>query len=296
MTATFASWRADGQVLRFRNYAIFYQAGGTAAQGPDVLLIHGLPTASWDYHLLWPALAARTRRLLAPDMLGFGWSDKPADHTYSIAEQADLHEELLRQHQIERVRIVAHDYGATVAQELLARHHERLERADRSLQIERLCLLNGGLFPETHRPLLVQRLMLSPLGPAIAKRMSARAFGRSFSKVFGPAAKPSEAELDEFWQLLRSGGGLHMAHKLFHYIPERRRHRTRWVSALQRAGVPLTLVNGPQDPVSGLHMVTRYRELVPQPDVVLLPGIGHYPHVEAPGGVLTALEHRLLDG
>lgn len=296
MTATFASWRAAGHRLTFRDYAIFYQAGGSAAQGPDVLLIHGLPTASWDYHHIWPALDERAGRLLAPDMLGFGWSDKPTVHTYSIAEQADLHQELLRQKQIARVRIVAHDYGVTVAQELLARHYERLERGDRSLLIERVCLLNGGLFPETHRPLLVQRLMLSPLGPAIAKRMTLGTFGRSFGKVFGPATKPSAAELDEFWQLVSAGEGLRMAHKLFHYIPERRRHRTRWVSALQRGGVPLTLINGPEDPVSGMHMVTRYRELVPRPDVVLLPGIGHYPHVEAPAGVLAALARCLFDG
>jgi pimeloyl-ACP methyl ester carboxylesterase len=295
MTATFASWRAAGQALSFRNHAVFYQAGGTGNAGSDVLLIHGLPTASWDFHLVWPALAARARRLVAPDMLGFGWSDKPVAHTYSIAEQADLHEQLLRQEQIGRVRIVAHDYGVTVAQELLARHYARLEHGDRSLLIERACLLNGGLFPETHRPLLVQRLMLSPLGPALAQHMTLGAFSRSFSKVFGPDTKPSQAELAEFWQLVDSGEGLRMAHKLFHYIPERRRHRARWVGALQRGGVALTLVNGPEDPVSGLHMVARYRELVPRPDVVLLPGIGHYPHVEAPEGVLAALARCLFD-
>jgi pimeloyl-ACP methyl ester carboxylesterase len=41
-------------------------------------------------------------------------------------------------------------------------------------------------------------------------------------------------------------------------------------------------------------MVARYRELVPRPDVVVLPNIGHYPHVEAPEGVLHALERCLF--
>jgi pimeloyl-ACP methyl ester carboxylesterase len=227
-------------------------------------------------------------------MLGFGWSDKPVHHAYSIAEQADLHEELLRVHDIRRVRIVAHDYGATVTQELLARHAERLTKGERPLAIESVCLLNGGLFPETHRPLLIQRLMLSPLGPLLARVTNFRFFARSFSQVFGPQTKPSEPELREFWQLLSSGNGLRMAHELFHYIPERRRNRQRWVSALQETCVPLTLVNGPVDPVSGIHMVARYRELVPRPDVILLPGIGHYPHVEAPKGVLRALERCVL--
>jgi pimeloyl-ACP methyl ester carboxylesterase len=294
MTASFDSWRAQGKSLSFRGRRIFYQAGGSAPRGPHVLLIHGLPTASWDFHRVWPQLAARCASLLAPDMLGFGWSDKPVDHAYSIAEQADLHEELLRVHGVRRVRIVAHDYGATVAQELLARHAERRERNQHVLEIESVCLLNAGLFPETHRPLLVQRLMLSPLGSLLSGAMGFGTFARSFSKVFGPYTKPSEGELREFWQLLSSGDGLRMAHKLFHYIPERRHHRQRWVGALQESKVPLTLVNGPRDPVSGLHMVARYRELVPRPDVVVLPEIGHYPHVEAPEGVLSAVERCVL--
>jgi pimeloyl-ACP methyl ester carboxylesterase len=190
--------------------------------------------------------------------------------------------------------VIAHDYGATVAQEMLARHAERLSEGDRSLVLESVCLLNGGLFPETHRPLLVQRLMLSQLGPMLTSVLRFDSFARSFSKVFGPYTKPSEHELREFWQLMENGEGLRMAHKLFHYIPERRRYRARWVSALQRTTVPLTLINGPLDPVSGLHMVARYRELVPRPDVVVLPNIGHYPHVEAPEGVLHALERCLF--
>ena len=43
----------------------------------------------------------------------------------------------------------------------------------------------------------------------------------------------------------------------------------------------------PEDPVSGAYMATRYRELVSNPDVVL-DGIGHYPQLEAPEGVLDA--------
>jgi pimeloyl-ACP methyl ester carboxylesterase len=51
-------------------------------------------------------------------------------------------------------------------------------------------------------------------------------------------------------------------------------------------------VNGLEDPVSGAQMVARYRELVPHADVVELPGVGHYPQLEAPDAVVAAaLEH-----
>ena len=55
----------------------------------------------------------------------------------------------------------------------------------------------------------------------------------------------------------------------------------RWVGALLQSDVPLRLVDGALDPVSGAHLAERYRELVPNPDVVLLPDVGHYPQLEA---------------
>lgn len=62
--------------------------------------------------------------------------------------------------------------------------------------------------------------------------------------------------------------------------------RDRWLSAMQSGGVPLRVIDGEVDPVSGAHMVERYRQLIADADTVLLPGIGHYPQIEAPVQVL----------
>jgi pimeloyl-ACP methyl ester carboxylesterase len=48
------------------------------------------------------------------------------------------------------------------------------------------------------------------------------------------------------------------------------------------------LIDGMEDPISGAHMVARFRELVPAAAVVELPGVGHYPQIEAPTAVLEA--------
>ena len=288
MTPTFESWRADGRRFAHRGHPIFWQAGGSGGEGGTLLCIHGFPTASWDWHALWPALCKQFGRVIAPDMIGFGWSAKPYFYRYSIFDQADLHENLLRAEGVRRYHILAHDYGDTVAQELLARHEERLAAGDDSLVLQSVCLLNGGLFPETHRPRPVQKLLLTPLGPLLAAAMNERSFARSFSAVFGRSTRPDAAELRQFWELFAHGGGNRIAHKLIRYIPERRANRARWVEALQRTALPLRVIDGPVDPVSGAHMVERYRELVPNPDTVLLPGIGHYPQVEDPDGTLQA--------
>lgn len=52
--------------------------------------------------------------------------------------------------------------------------------------------------------------------------------------------------------------------------------------------MPVRVINGIEDPISGLHLVQRYRQLVPGADVVELPGIGHYPQLEAPARVAAA--------
>ncbi|AXJ03323.1 alpha/beta hydrolase [Pseudomonas fluorescens] len=272
-----SAWRKRSQTFVFRGQPIRYW---TAGQGEPLLLIHGFPTASWDWHYLWQPLSQRYR-VIACDMLGFGDSAKPLNHNYSLLEQADLQQALLAHLQVEQpVHILAHDYGDSVAQELLARHYE--DRID----VASCVFLNGGLFPETHRPLLTQKLLLSPLGWMIGRAFSRDALVKSFHQIFGPDTRPSESEMDDFWSLIDCNRGQRVMHKLIHYIPERRVQRDRWVAAMQRGEVPLRVIDGEVDPISGAHMVERYRELIPDADTVLLPGIGHYPQTEAPVQVL----------
>ena len=277
-----AQWAASGRMIDWRGHAIFTRAGGRA-DAPALLLIHGFPTASWDWEALWTPLAER-HRLVTLDMLGFGLSDKPARHDYSLMAQADLCEHVLAQAGVAEYHVLAHDYGDTVAQELLARAAEPGERP----RLRSVALLNGGLFPETHRPELVQRLLLSPLGPLVGRLASRRTLAKTMRRIFGPRTPPDDALIDTFWTLMTTHDGQAVMHRLIRYMVERRTHRARWVGALQAARVPLKLIAGAADPISGAHMAARYRELVPRPDVTLLDGIGHYPQVEAPDAVLSA--------
>ena len=275
-----AAWRDAGRYLAIGSHRVFWREAGT---GPVLLLIHGFPTASWDWYAVLEPLADRYR-VLCLDMLGFGFSSKPWPYRYRIAEQADVCEALLGACGVDACHVLAHDYGDTVAQELLARHNAGAMGAT----ITSLCLLNGGLFPETHRARLVQRLLAGPLGGLVVRLMDRRRFDRSMRAIFGADTQPSEAELADFWSLVEHGAGRVVMRGLIRYMDERKAFRGRWVGALQATDVPLRLIDGTADPVSGGHMVARYRELVPEPDVIELAGVGHYPQVEAPDEVLEA--------
>ncbi|MGP1274077.1 MAG: alpha/beta fold hydrolase, partial [Caulobacterales bacterium] len=150
------AWRQKSLSWCWRNHEIAYWKGGDWQDEarPALLLIHGFPTASWDWHGLWDALGQRFR-LLAIDMIGFGFSAKPPGHTYSIKDQADLIAALCADLEVDETHILAHDYGDTVAQELLARHNGGEGSTPRLLST---VFLNGGLFPETHHATFNQRL------------------------------------------------------------------------------------------------------------------------------------------
>lgn len=276
------AWRDAGEFITVRGQRIYCRRAGA---GPRLLLIHGFPTSSFDWAPMWSMLTARFE-VLAFDLLGLGFSAKPRGHRYRVHEQADLAEAVARYHGWDAAFVLAHDYGDTVAQELLARNRQGATHA--ALRILRLCLLNGGLFPETHRARLIQQLLASPLGPGLIGLMSRRGFARSLKALFSPTRQIGETAIDEYWALLQHEQGLRAVPSLLGYMAERRSERARWVGALQTADTPLRLICGAVDPVSGLHMAERYRQLVARADVVVLDDVGHFPQLEDPQRVFAA--------
>jgi pimeloyl-ACP methyl ester carboxylesterase len=293
-------WQRLGARFDFRGHSMFGVDSGEPERAteasdatPDaspereaLLLIHGFPTSSHDWAPLWPALTRRFR-CLTLDMLGFGLSAKPWPHAYSIIEQADLFTDFLAAKGIPAAHVLAHDYGVTVAQELVARHN-----AGGPLQLRSVCLLNGGILPELHRPFRIQRLLASRLGPLIARLTSYRAFAANMRNLWGARPLP-DADLRELWSAVSRDRGTRVMPGLIGYMAERRRHRARWVGALEQLDAPLSVIIGMDDPISGAHVAAGCREVFPQAVVVDLPGVGHYPQLEAPAEVLAALPWQL---
>ncbi len=272
-------WRESGNYYDYEGLPIFYRSSSAADE--ILLCLHGFPTSSHDYHKVWDALAGKFS-VLAFDMIGYGFSAKPVNFNYTTFNQVDVLQALLAHLKVSRVHILAHDYGNTITQELLARAEEnRL-----NFSIETICLLNGALFPETHRPILAQKILISPLGFLFGRLISDARFKKSLATVFGAQTQPSAKELNEFLEVFKFNDGKRIAHKLIRYMTERRQYRARWVGALQRTRIPLRFINGLADKVSGAHLVKRFRETMPHTDIIELPEIGHYPHFEVPAVIL----------
>jgi len=272
-------WKRGARAFSHRGLKVAYWTSAeedTETEKPALLLIHGFPTSSWDWSWMWDDLATRFR-LYACDMIGFGLTDKPRGREILLMEQADLQEALLAELGVGEAHVLAHDYGVSVAQELIARANENAL----SFGLKSVCFLNGGLFPAHHRALFIQKVAAGPFGFLVSAAMGRAQLEKSFDRVFGPETKPSQAELDGHWQFIREQNGHRLTHRLMRYIPQRREHAARWAGALDEARAPLAMVNGGADPISGRHLYTAFTERLPKAYGVLLDDIGHYPQTEA---------------
>jgi pimeloyl-ACP methyl ester carboxylesterase len=252
--------------------------------GPLMTLLHGYPSSSYDWAKVAPALAAR-HALLLVDFLGFGASEKPTDHDYSLHEQTDLVEALWRREGVSSTVVVAHDYAVSVVQELLARRAEGTLGAD----LTAVHLLNGGLYPDIHRPLPTQIALLDPdRGPQLSAMINEELFVGGLKPTFAESFDAT-ADSADMWQAMSRDDGQRIVHLLTRYISDRAIHGERWITALQDTDVPLAFIWGMLDPVSGAHMAERIRERMPQAPFQALDDVGHWPQLEVPRRVAATV-------
>jgi len=275
LTRRVREWAARGSVEEFRGHDIhvFRQEG----EGPPLVLLHGFPSSSYDWRLLLGELPGR--QVLAFDFLGFGLSEKPRGHDYSLFWQADLTEELVRRHAGgQAVTILAHNMGTSVANELMARDLE----GKLAMEIEEIVLFNGSMVLEASSPTPAQRALRSRLGPLVARLSSERLFRHQFGSVFSPAHPLSEEEAADQWSLVCHNGGRTLGHRLVSYMDQREEFAERWHGAIGAWPGELRLAWGMRDPVATPAVLAALRQLRPGVAVSELPELAHYPQIEGP--------------
>jgi pimeloyl-ACP methyl ester carboxylesterase len=278
-------WWAGGQRVQIRlgdaERTIFLRRTGA---GPPMTLLHGFPSSSYDWARISPRLAAH-RGLLVFDFLGFGASEKPAAHEYSIHEQADLVEAIWALEGVSATTVVAHDYAVSVVQELLAR------RAEGGLGVDLLAvhLLNGGLYPDAYRPQPGQLALLDPVqGPGLSAQITEQLWASALAPTFAEGFDAT-ADNADIWRAMSREDGQLIAYRLIRYMSDRALHGERWVTALEGTEVPLYFVWGMLDPVSGAHMAARIRERLPDAPFTALEDVAHWPALEAPERLAGAI-------
>jgi haloalkane dehalogenase len=278
---------------RARQHRLAVDGGGIAyldlgpQDGQPVVLVHGMPTSSWLYRRVAERLAAGGMRVIAPDLLGFGASDKPADRdAYAAARQAKRIVTLLDHLKVAEATFVVHDLGGPWTFEVAERHPER---------IAGLVVLNTSAYAELMNPPREVRIVGGPLGPAILAMMGSR-LGRPLIRKFftgfthtGRAL--SHAATDGHWQPLHEGGT--RAFRAFAVgLDDSMAQFTRHAAALRALDVPAAIVWGTADPV------LRHDQLIPRfvedlriaaDDVHLLDRASHFLQEDRPDDVAVLI-------
>lgn len=295
-TTSVRKWVAEeSDLFLWRNaHSIWYKHHRNPGK-PIVLLLHGYPTSSYDWNKVWYSLKDRYE-LIAVDFMGFGVSDKPSNVHISIMEQANLVEALISSKKLGldkgpngiQLNILAHDYGDSVAQELMCRQRDKVL----AFNMRSVTLLNGGIiFGESH-PIWIQKVLEYPIiGSLVSKYMlNTYLFRHSMHEVCGP--NMSTTMIDEMMQLIGHKSGNRIQHQLVQYLRERQVHEDRWRDVLKEKPVATRLIIGPKDPVSGRQIADAYGALVRDADIVTLDHtIGHYPQLEDTESVVRHFVH-----
>lgn len=288
--------------------------GDDPARNPIVVL-HGFPTSSFDFHRVFDRLVATGRRVVLFDFLGFGFSDKP-DRRYGIDLHADTAVALLAMLGIDRFTLVTHDMGDSVGGELLARTmpagsvpddpawaHDAPGDAILSADgppapwaatITDRVITNGSIYLELAELTRGQHMLWSApdarLDPDTATLIAAGLPG-GLAQVCHAATMPDDQELEAQAEVVRCNDGAALMPRLIRYLDDRRRAEQRYTGAIETHPSPLTILWAQNDPVARAPMGEQLGARRADAHLVRLEGVGHYPMVEAPevfGGALIA--------
>jgi len=254
-----------------------------AGRGPTVTLPHGYPGSSYDWSQVATNLATR-HRVIAPDLLGFGASDKPYPYPYSLREQADLVEQVWSDLDVSESAVAAHDYSASIAQELLRRGSPCLKS---------MVFLNGAVYPALHRPTDRQLALLGPHGDELAALITEEIWTVALAETFGPRHPLTPQQAEDLWRAFSGQDGQRLAAALLHYIADRAVDGNAWINAMETNTAPTAFIWGPSDPVSGEHMIAEVERRMPGVPIARLAGVGHWPMIEDPAAVSSTLIYHL---
>ena len=289
MSAPVDAWRSRGrhhELLGEQIFVVEVPATGPVA-APPLLVLHGFPTSSFDFHGVVDALAT-DRRVVLFDMLGYGLSAKP-DRPYRLVDQADLAQALVSELGIERLGLLSHDIGDSVGGELLARQQE----GSWPIEVTDRVVTNGTLYMDLVRLSDGQRLLEAlpdaRLDGGILTRDTVTA---GLAATFSPNHRVDDTELAAAWELISADQGERLLARHARYIDERRQNESRFTPPVANHPSPLTVVWGSDDPIAVAAMAERLAGARPDARLVLLDGVGHYPMLEAPARFVAAVLGR----
>ena len=286
-----SAWEQRGRyrdLAGYKTFTIDVPSTGSETAEP-LLVVHGFPSSSFDFHRVVDTLAEH-RRVLLFDMIGYGLSAKP-DRAYTLDLQAEVAQAFVAGAGVSTLALLTHDLGDTVGGELLARQAE----GRWPVEVTGRVVTNGSIYIEMAQLSVGQQLLLSLPDERlpVTAGIDGPGMQAGLAATFSTRSRPEPSDLEAEWELISHDGGHLLLPRTIRYIEERRRNQARFTGAIESHPSPLAIVWGTEDPIAVAAMATRLQGVRPDAALTWLEGIGHYPMIEAPDAFLGAVSRAL---
>lgn len=256
----------------------YYEEG----KGPPLLLIHGFGASTYTWRHVAPELA-KSYRVIAVDLKGFGQSDKPFDGRYSVYDQAELLAQLIEDKDLRDLTLVGHSFGGGVALLLALEANQRLDG-----RITRLVLLDSIAYPQNipvfFRMLdipLVSQLGVRMVPPSVQTRVALQIAYFDDSKI-----DPEEIEL--YAAPLKTAAGKHaIIHSARQIVPEDIEALSERYKTIE---LPTLILWCDHDRIVPLEVGIKLRRTLPNSTLRLIEDCGHMPQEEQPASTLALIK------
>lgn len=256
----------------------YYEEG----KGPPLLLIHGFGASTYTWRHVAPELA-KSYRVIAVDLKGFGQSDKPFDGRYSVYDQAELLAQLIEDKDLRDLTLVGHSFGGGVALLLALEANRRLDG-----RITRLVLLDSIAYPQNipvfFRMLdipLVSQLGVRMVPPSVQTRVALQIAYFDDSKI-----DPEEIEL--YAAPLKTAAGKHaIIHSARQIVPEDIDALSERYKTIE---LPTLILWCDHDRIVPLEVGIKLRRTLPNSTLRLIEDCGHMPQEEQPASTLALIK------
>lgn len=251
-------------------------------KGDPIVMVHGNPGWSFEFRMLIKELSA-TNRCIAPDHIGFGLSDKPADWDYLPEHHAQNLEMFLDQLNLKNVTLVFNDWGGPIALSYAIKYPEK---------VKKIVILNTWLWSvekESHF-----RKFSNMMGKGIGK------FLIKYFNIFGKmVVKKAVGDKTKLTKEIHRHYYVHLEkpsqRKGCYVFPREIIGSSKWLDGLwqQRArlnSIPVSIVWGMKDIAFREKELLIWMNYFPKAKVTKLEHVGHYPQEEAPDVVIAALK------
>ena len=273
---TLQEWQAYGKYISILGHELFVIDEGDSKE--TIVVLHGFPSCSYDYYEVLP-FWTKKYRVIIHDHPGFGLSSKTMDYSYSLIEQADVALALWKALGLEKVNLVAHDYGTSVATEIIARYNLNYL----PIQLNSVTLGNGSMLIEMAKLLVTQKILRTSFwGPILAKFTSKAFFMYNFKKLWYDKSKINLEELNVLWEMLIHNNGRKVLPLISRYTFERSKFWHRWIGGLEKTDQHIHILWANKDPIAIYEMAKVLQEKIPNNTLTTIENVGHYPMLEAP--------------